>query len=275
MLTISLSNGPNPAAARALDQFFTCRDVASECVSEVVKWTNNQSGDWLWIEPSAGDGAFLDVMPFPKVALDIASTRSDIMKADFLRWHPGKSNRRIAVVGNPPFGKNASLARAFVNHAAGFADVIAFIVPRTFEKPAFINKLDRRLHLVGQHTLDESSFEFDGEPYSVPTVFQIWERRKSLRALTPQVTRHPDFSFVTAENAHFAFQRVGARAGLTSVEGLQKSPQSHYFLKAQNNYRIVFERLSAIDWTPIKTRTAGNPSIGKSELIAAYSALHG
>jgi hypothetical protein len=275
MLTISLSDNANPVVARALDQFFTCRDVAASCVSELVNWTNRQSGDWLWVEPSAGGGAFLDSMPYPQIGLDLASSRPDVMKADFLHWHPGRTSRRVAVVGNPPFGKNASLARAFVNHAAGFADVIAFIVPRTFEKSAFINKLDPRLHLVSQHALDENSFEFDGEPYSVPTVFQIWERRKTLRPLTPQVTRHSDFSFVAASDAHFAFQRVGARAGLASVEGLQKSPQSHYFLKARDNHRTLLERLSAIDWTPIKSRTAGNPSIGKGELIAAYSALHG
>lgn len=275
MLAISLSVGVPSIQARALDQFFTCPDVAIKCVSQLVSWTDSQSGDWLWVEPSAGDGSFLDAMPYPQIGLDIASARTDVMKADFLGWRPGQTNRRVAVVGNPPFGKNASLARAFVNHAAGFADVIAFIVPRTFEKPAFINKLDRRLHLVSQHALDENSFRFDGAPYAVPTVFQIWERRKALRPLNPQVTHHPDFSFVTADHADFAFQRVGARAGLASVEGLQKSPQSHYFLRARDNHRTLFKRLSAIDWTPIKTRTAGNPSIGKGELIAAYSALHG
>ncbi len=275
MLTMSLSVNMPSTQARALDQFFTRPEVATKCVSELVKWADRQSGDWLWIEPSAGGGAFLDAMPYPQIGLDIASSRSDVMKADFLQWRPGKTNRRVAVVGNPPFGKNASLARAFVNHAAGFADVIAFIVPRTFEKPAFINKLDQRLHLVSQHALNEDSFEFDGASYSVPTVFQIWERRKTLRPLNAQVTRHSDFSFVTADHAHFAFQRVGARAGLASVEGLQKSPQSHYFLKARDNHRVLLERLSAIDWTPIKTRTAGNPSIGKCELITAYSALHG
>ena len=111
--------------------------------------------------------------------------------------------------------------------------------------------------------------------WHLPTVFQIWERRSSLRALTTSVTRHPDFSFVTASNAHFAFQRVGARAGLASVEGLRKSPQSHYFLRANDNYIELLDRLRSIDWTPIKSRTVGNPSIGKGELIAAYAASHG
>ena len=275
MLTMSLSVALRPNQARSLDQFFTCQDVATQCVSELVKWTDGQSGDWLWIEPSAGDGAFLDAMPYPQIGIDIASARADVIKANFLHWHPGQTNRRVAVVGNPPFGKNASLARAFVNHAASFADVVAFIVPRTFEKATFVNKLDQRLHLVSQTLLDEESFEFNGEPYSVPTVFQIWERRSNLRALTASVTRHPDFSFVTASDAHFAFQRVGARAGLASVEGLRKSAQSHYFLRANDNYVMLLERLKSIDWTPIKSRTAGNPSIGKGELIAAYAALRG
>ncbi len=72
------------------------------------------------------------------------------------------------------------------------------------------------------------------------------------------------------DNAHFAFQRVGARAGLVSHEGLRKSPQSHYFLKANIDPGGLFDRLRRIDWTEIKWRTAGNPSIGKSELIDRY-----
>jgi len=271
MSPVSVSTDTN---ARALDQFFTRRDVAADCMSRLLAWTSSRPVDWLWIEPSAGGGAFLDAMPRPRIGIDVSSVHPEVIKADFLRWHPGETRRQIAVVGNPPFGKNASLARAFVNHAATFADVVALIVPRTFEKPAFINKLDRRLHLVGQHAVDDNAFEFDGEPYSVPTVFQIWERRKTLRELTARVMHHPDFSFVPASDAHFAFQRVGARAGLASVEGLRKSPQSHYFLKAREDHRVLLERLRAIDWTPIKTRTAGNPSIGKGELIAAYSEKH-
>jgi hypothetical protein len=55
---------------------------------------------------------------------------------------------------------------------------------------------------------------------------------------------------------------------------LQKSPQSHYFLKANMCSQTLLQRLSAIDWSPIKHRTAGNPSIGKAELIGAYQAAY-
>lgn len=261
-----------PSKSRALDQFFTRPDVAMHCISEVQRYLAHDKRQWLWVEPSAGGGAFLDAMPNPKMGLDIHSRRMDITAADFLSWYPGKTPYPIAVAGNPPFGKNSSLARKFLDHAASFADIVAFILPRTFQKPAFINRLDRHMHLVREMVLADDSFIFENQPYPVPTVFQIWERRIELRMVTHNATKHPHFSFVRANEAHFAFQRVGARAGLVSREGLQKSPQSHYFLKANIGPDDLFYRLRSIDWDPVKLRTAGNPSIGKGELIHSYDA---
>lgn len=266
------------SSARQLDQFFTRVDVARKCSQLVASHISQMQGatnEWLWVEPSAGEGAFLDCFPFPKIGLDICSARSDIIKADFLSWNLGQTARKIAVVGNPPFGKNASLARRFFDHAAQFADIIAFIVPRTFEKAQFINRLDRRMHLAHSEALDDCSFEFEGAPYSVPTVFQIWEKRGEARAITEAIRTHRDFAFVGQPAAHFAFQRVGARAGLASVEGLRKSPQSHYFIKANGCEKALLGRLRSINWEPIKQRTAGNPSIGKAELVSAYAAAFG
>ena len=258
---------------RSLDQFYTRPDVARACVA--VLRTHLPDGDWLWIEPSAGAGAFLDAFPDGGVALDLSPRRRDIAQADFLSWSPPATHRRIVVAGNPPFGRNASLARRFFDHAAGFADTIAFILPRTFEKPGFVDRLDRRMHLAAEQILDPGSFELAGVPYAVPTVFQVWEKRANLRPLSVRARFHPDFSFVSRDEGQFAFQRVGARAGLVSVEGLRKSPQSHYFLKTGSCPEALFRRLAAIDWAPIKARTAGNPSIGKAELVEAYRARHG
>jgi hypothetical protein len=263
------------SSSRALDQFFTRHDVANACFRKLLALKNFDCSKWLWVEPSAGAGAFLDILPAPKIGLDILPQRRDISCADYLQWLPRHSNFKIAVVGNPPFGKNASLARKFFDHSANFADVIAFIVPRTFQKPSFVNRLDRQMHLVFEEVLAEESFEFEGLPYAVPTVFQIWEKRRMQRPLTILNKHHKDFAFVDSRDAHFAFQRVGARAGLVSREGLRKSPQSHYFLKSNIATQALFERLHDIDWNPIKWRTAGNPSIGKGELIATYQAAFG
>ena len=261
--------------ARKLDQFFTTAAVAQSCMRKLNAVMMSYQGEWLWVEPSAGGGAFLDAMPSPKIGLDIEPARSDISKIDFLNWHFGYSDCRVAVVGNPPFGKNSSLARRFFDHSATFADIVAFIVPRTFQKPNFVNRLDPNMHLIFEEVLADNSFEFEGEPYSVPTVFQIWEKRELKRETNQSPKQHKDFSFVSATDAHFAFQRVGARAGLVSREGLRKSPQSHYFIKANIHEESLFNRLCGIDWNPIKSRTAGNPSIGKGELISGYQTAFG
>ena len=102
--------------ARSLDQFFTKPAVAVQCLKALNDYMPSAADDWLWIEPSAGGGVFYDLMPYPKIGLDIMSQRPDITQTDFLGWHPGQVRRKIAVVGNPPFGKNSSLARRFFDH---------------------------------------------------------------------------------------------------------------------------------------------------------------
>lgn len=256
--------------ARALDQFYTRSEVAGECVAALRRLIADRYPEALWIEPAAGAGAFVDHLPLPRIALDIAPRRADISVADFLAWSPGRLTRHAVVVGNPPFGKNASLAQRFFNHAAQFANVIAFIVPRTFQKPSVVNRLDSYMHLRLEHTLPDNAFEFLDGAYHVPTVFQVWERERARRQPIQRSFSHPDFAFVRPGYAHFAFQRVGARAGLVSHEGLRKSPQSHYFIKSNIDPDGLFERLRRIDWNEIKWRTAGNPSIGKGELIDRY-----
>lgn len=261
--------------ARLLDQFYTRPDIARECADRVRSFAASRYPGAIWIEPSAGAGAFVDHLPMPKIALDIAPRRSDISQADFLDWQPGDLARDAIVIGNPPFGKNASLAQRFFNHAARFARVIAFIVPKTFQKESMINRLDVHMHLELEVELPLDAFVFAGQPYEVPTVFQIWERRDSPRGSIARKLTHPDFAFVPANDADFAFQRVGARAGLVSREGLRKSPQSHYFIRSHIDADALFDRLRGIDWQPVKCRTAGNPSIGKRELIHCYESVCG
>ena len=258
---------------RSLDQFYTLPCVAEKLVSTAIRHTSSKGSDWLYLEPSAGEGAFLDKLPFPRIGVDISSPRADIITADFLEWHPNVAKRSVATIGNPPFGKNSSLAVRFFNHAATFSDIIAFIVPKTFQKVSVQNKLSQSFHLIEEADVESNSFRFAEGIYDVPCVFQVWERREELRPVVDRKFTHPHFSFVNKKRADFAFQRVGARAGLVSIDGLQKSSNSHYFIKANICAERIFSTLSNIDWVPIRSRTAGNPSIAKSELIAAYEAV--
>lgn len=263
------------SSARALDQFYTRPEVAAWCVDLTLKIVGSfKKSEALYIEPSAGAGAFLDVLPHPRLGIDVAPAQkhAEIIKGDFLQWAPSRQEKRkIIVVGNPPFGKNASMALRFLNHAASFAHYVAFILPRTFEKRSLQARIQEGWELAYQAEMNPDSFLHEGLPYKVPVVFQIWKKTGLGRKARSSQMTHPDFVFVKKPSeADFAFQRVGARAGLVSKEGLKKSPQSHYFIKAKSKKINVMAILSRIDWTSIKHRTAGNPSIGKAELIDEY-----
>lgn len=249
-----------------LDQFYTKKIVALDLFAKfnaIVLSNKLNSNDWL--EPSAGAGAFFELMPVNKLGLDLDVKVEKVIKADFLTYELSKKD--YVVLGNPPFGKNSSLAIKFFNKAAEHAVLIGFIVPKTFKKDSVKNKLNRNFHLIYEEDLKKNSFEFEGKEYDVPCVFQVWIKKENLRELAIKNFTHKDFVFVEKEEADFAIQRVGVAAGKVKTDFKNYARASHYFLKASQEVREVFER---IDWSSVKGNTAGNPSISKSELINLY-----
>ncbi len=256
--------------ARNLDKFYTNSDIAQLCYNFMVK-NIPQELKYTWLEPSAGTGVFFDLMQGDKIGIDIDSERNDILRYDFLKWTPNL-NMNYVILGNPPFGKNSSKALNFLNYSAEFCQFIGFILPKTFMKPIWQDKINCKISLLAELDLPNNCFNFQGELTNVPTIFQIWQKTTTPRyKKISKLLNHQDFDFVDSVNADFAFQRVGARAGLVSIEGLKKSPNSHYFIKIINTTRPVHEILKNINWSEIKFRTAGNPSIGKHELICEYN----
>lgn len=260
--------------ARRLDKFFTAPSVAKDCmlVLHGALAAHGIGNVGLWLEPSAGSGAFLDLLPHPRLGLDLVPEADDILQADFLTWQPPSPGARIVAVGNPPFGKNASRAVAFFNHAARFSTVIAMVFPRTFEKASIHRRLDQRFHLIATKSLPDTSFLLLGKPYSVPAVFQVWMPGDGLRSDPPVRRSHPDFEFVDRNKAQIAFQRVGVRAGAIKTDLASISPASHLFIRATSvPLPVLIDRIDSLDFSTLKLRTAGNPSIAKSELIELYS----
>jgi hypothetical protein len=87
-----------------------------------------------YLEPSAGRGAFLNLMPPSlRIGLDIMPQTDETICADFLSWEPEPRGIPIVVIGNPPFGYRGWLALEFLNHAATFADYVGFILPMAFQ----------------------------------------------------------------------------------------------------------------------------------------------
>lgn len=252
---------------RVLDQFYTQDCVARLCFKELedVLVALNITPT-VWLEPSAGTGAFYSLLPKGKrLGVDLEPKCNEVIKTDFLEY---KLNRvDYITIGNPPFGKNSSLALKFLNKAALHSEVVAFIVPNTFKKESMVRRIHKNLHLYKDIPLKPHSFVFNGKDYDVPCSFQIWVKKPNKRIDNPAVNTHPDFEFTTKEKASFAIQRVGANAGRIKKDFSVVALTSHYFIKASNDVQKTFEK---IDWSAVKHNTAGNPSIAKSEVVSLY-----
>lgn len=265
-----------------LDQFYT----KPEIVDRVLSLVDLNKFDYI-LEPSAGAGDFLQKLPKDRrVGIDLEPASSEIKKADFFDF-TYDTDQPVLTIGNPPFGKNSSLAVRFFNHAGEFSDCIAFIVPRTFRKPSVINRLNPNFHLIRELILPLNSFYIPaGGDYKVPTVFQVWERRRSPREKIETVRTHSDFKFISITSspsaeekerqrheADFCIRRVGAGAGkVYDCRGEKyRDFKSHYYIKSLTP--DAENILRSIDWdypeSP-KYDTAGNPSISKDDLIRFY-----
>jgi hypothetical protein len=171
-------------------------------------------------------------------------------------------------IGNPPFGKNASLAVRFFNHSAQFSEVIAMILPRTFRKSSLQNRLDCHFELAAEYEVARDAFIYEGQPYDVPCVFQIWQRCAKPRAKTVEQLRSSWFSFTSPTQANCIVQRIGANAGKLKSPQSDPSRNSHYFLDASTEVKqMLGEMWETGGYDGIKYNTAGNPSIAKTELV--------
>jgi hypothetical protein len=172
------------------DQFYTKDGKAKLCVDTLLhKFPETQN--LLWIEPSAGRGAFLKALPasIQRIGIDIEPRDPSIQQGDFLSWTP--PSQPCVVFGNPPFGRQSSLAKAFIKKAATFADIIAFILPRSFKKPSMNRAFPPKFHLEYTIELEAKSFEVNGEDYSVPCVFQIWKKKDVERIVEKPASEDP------------------------------------------------------------------------------------
>ncbi|OOY06950.1 hypothetical protein [Thioclava sp. F36-7] len=273
-MTIHVPVQPTCNVASALDQFFTRPEIAKACYGRLVELYPVQAGD-LWIEPSAGAGAFLELMPKTSIGLDLVPAADGVTYADYLDWTPPSGFQRHLVVGNPPFGRNTSTAVAFFNRAAEHADVIAMILPRSVRKPSVRRRLDEKFHLVDEILLPSGSFLYEGKPASVRTVFQIWERRDDARVEAPACISHPDFVFCDAAEAEFAIRRVGGVAGRIFNDLARRSPNSHLFVKAADGVtpERLRERFAQLDFSEVREDSVAHYSVAKSDVVVLYEAL--
>lgn len=267
----------------ALDKFYTVPKTVEKCLATIAQ--HYPWGEWrLIVEPSAGNGSFLTRIPSrKKIGIDISPEHEDIIQQDFLTYVPPEGGGKILVVGNPPFGRVSSLAIKFFNHASTWADVIAFIVPRTFRRISVHAKLNRQFHLIMDEEIPMKPCSFE-PPMMAKCCFQIWEKRGDFRPVTELSMICRDWDFLPfgpkddrnqptpPKGADFAVRAYGANCGQIMTDGLGRlRPKSWHWIKIISNINkeILIDRLRSLDYS-ISQDTARQNSIGKGELVCLY-----
>ncbi len=163
------------------DQFFTPSDTVNYCVDtckNILKKYGDIESEYIYIEPSAGNGKFLDALPDNRrIGIDIEPRSDGIITGDYLNWKPAKQMKYI-VIGNPPFGLRGQLALKFINHSYNFADYVCFILPQLFESDG---KGVPRKRVIGYNLIHSEKLNTDfeepnGKPVKVECIYQIWSK---------------------------------------------------------------------------------------------------
>lgn len=262
-----------------IDKYYTNPSTVNLCIENIKKYVIPNDLDVI-IEPSAGNGAFIagiKSLTYNQIFYDIEPENEEIIKQDFLTLDIRETGlygtqNKIHIVGNPPFGRQSSLAIQFIKKSCEFADSISFILPKSFKKDSLIKKVPLNFHRIFEVDLPDNSFIVNGDAHNVPCIFQIWAKRSYNRDAIEQI-EPLNFNFVKkTENPDISFRRVGVNAGTINTD-CDKSIQSHYFIKFTNDKSVAdnIMRLSTITFD--FNNTIGPRSISKQELIQMFNQL--
>lgn len=282
----------------ALDQFYTRPETAQECFQKLDEIAERYcEGKIVYIEPAAGDGAFLE--PLRRAGrrfqgLDIEPHGEGIRKMDFLTVSEseleGDLDSRV-FIGNPPFGKRSALAVQFLNISLTYSHVVGFILPVQFNKYLTQRRIVPEARLISNVPLPSDSFIERGRPVSIRTAFQIWTNgigtvEEDVRRRTAPPTSHPDFTMFiyncTPEAMKFfdydwdiAVRRQGW--GTLDIIGHDQrenlDPRRQYmFFKARDEK--ILERLRMMDFTALGALNTSVRGFGKADVVSEYRRLY-
>lgn len=277
-----------------LDQYYTKPAAARECWETLLGVLPVRADRARFIEPSAGDGAFFDLLPARRrIGLDLAPRHAGIREQDFLTWERRARDRSLqVVVGNPPFGSRGDLAVRFVNKAAEIADTVGFIVPANFRKFAIHRQLHADLRLIAAKPLPRNSFRLrGGRDYAVNTEFQVWTRLPSgeadLRQLAPPPIAHRDFLLrqynntpealkVFREPFDFAVPCQGWQDYARRERDAERCEKNKQWMLLKAGGGRILRRLLHLDYGGLALRTGtSTPGFRKNDLVRAYARAYG
>ena len=260
-----------------IDKFYTAHTIVNKCMTLIKEKINIKETD-LCIEPSAGNGSFINSIKslFNNYKFyDLEPENDEIIKKDYLEYDYNtinkKPNSKVHIIGNPPFGRQSSMAIKFIRKSCEYGDSVSFILPKSFKKDSLKKRWSLNFHLICEYDLPKNSFIVDKKEYDVPCVFQIWIK-KDVDRILPKKLIPNNYKFVKKTDRHdISFRRVGVNAGVIDKETENKSTQSHYFIKFDIELTdALFDKLKKINYN-CKNNTCGPKSISKQELIKEFN----
>jgi len=262
-------------ARNKIDKYYTSSSTVQLCINLFNAKVLPDSDD-LIIEPSAGNGAFIE--PIKQLTTnhlfyDLEPDNPEIIQQDYMQFESAPFEQRfnrIHVLGNPPFGHRCSTAIKFIKKSARFCNTISFILPRSFKKEYYKKSVPLNFHLILEIDLPNNSFTVNNEVYDVPCVFQIWERRPTCRhveKLTPN-----GYEFVKKnENPDISFRRKGWKDVGLIQKGICDKESSSYYIRFTNGLHVD-ENIKKLDGiTYDHNNVITSRSIARSELIAKFN----
>lgn len=166
------------------DQYFTKKYIAEKLFekTKIIISQYEKIEKYTWLEPSVGEGCFLDLFPVNKrIGIDIEPKRKDVIKSDYLKYN--LPNQPLIIIGNPPFGHRGVLALEFINYSKK-ADFVCFILPMFFDSKGkgSIKHRVKGFNLIHSERLEENAFYIPNKmgDVNVKCVFQIWSKKYSI-----------------------------------------------------------------------------------------------
>jgi hypothetical protein len=260
------------------DAFFTPISTAQECAT-IAKQYIPFTPDTYFIEPSAGCGNFIqgwqNIWSIHKknlVALDIRPECDTILTADFLQWKPPSNIEKWVVFGNPPFGKQASMAKKFIRHSCSFASYIAFILPLSFQKPSMQKCFPLSWKCLYSQPLENNEFIINQtKKHIVPCIFQIWKYEKGFERIVPNNINNLVKFVKPHEEYDLCVRRVGVNAGRTHLakDSRELNSNTHNYIKfiekrEEDELSDIMNKMNQLD---IQQNTTGPKSISQIEII--------
>lgn len=277
------------------DKFYTKKEIAKKCIEFIKKYYKLENE--VVLEPSAGNGSFLDFLENFE-AYDLLPEDNRIIQKDFFTFESNKKD--YITIGNPPFGKRSKMAIDFFNKTALYSKAICFIVPVSFMKWSVQKQLDNSFKLIDYFYLPLNSFLDRNKEFSVRTVFQIWTKEEenslpNIRLKKSPPISHKDFNIwqynatpealkVIDNNWKIATYRQGYHNYnqkfyikdkdyiFDCMRGVgAKGKQQFFFIEplSSKSEKII----NSMDFNALAERNTTTPGFGKGDFVSYYMEL--